>query len=271
MLFMKQNRFNNKAAIITAGVHVLLLLLCLLIGYTLPASPAPVDEMGMEVNLGNSDDGSGTDQPFSTEAPAQQPEERQAAQRSDAEEAPANLTTDESDDGPAIRTVKSDHKKPSQVAENKPKTAAQPKPKLLYPGAAGNGGNSAAINQAGTGEGNGQGNGDKGVPGGTPGAANYSGIPGSGTGGIAHSFNDRTMVARPQPDAVFKEGGKVVIKVTVNREGTVISKRVLSAANPELGRIAMQKINEVKFNRSEQAPPEQFGNITFVFKTRAHR
>lgn len=263
--------WNNKAATITAGIHTLLLLLCLLIGYTLPASPAPADEMGMEVNLGNSEDGSGDDQPFSTDHPAMQPEERQTAADNNQAEAPANLASEADEDAEPVPVVKSASKKPARPRDQIQRPAPQPKPKLLYPGQTGNGGNSAAINQAGTGEGNGQGTGDKGVPGGTAGAENYSGIPGNGTGGISHSFNDRNMIARPAPDAVFREGGKVVIRVTVNREGLIINKRVVSAANAELGRIALQKVAEVRFNKSELAPPEQFGNITFVFKTRAHR
>ena len=264
--------WNNKAATITAGVHLLLLLLCLLIGYTLPASPAPTDEMGMEVNLGNSDEGSGTDQPFSVDNPAAQPEEYKATAQSDGAEAPSDLTADNDDEDAApVPVVKSKSKTPAHTTEQVKHPAPQPKPKLLYPGQAGNGGNAAAYNKAGAGEGNGQGAGDKGVPGGTPGSGNYSGVPGNGTGGIYSSVGDRTMIARPDPDAVFREGGKVVIRVTVNREGTVINKRMVSAANAELGRIAMQKVNAVRFNKNDEAPPEQFGNITFVFKTRAQR
>lgn len=269
---MNQAPINPKAALYTIGVHVLLLILCLFIGYTLPASPAPLDEMGMEVNLGNSDDGSGDKQAFSTDNPADQPEESSKSRQQEASENTKELTTDESDaDAPAVKTQPEQNKSRVARPDNQQKTAAQPKPKILFPGTSGNGGNGAQINQAGGSEGNGSGDGDKGVPGGTPGASNYSGIPGSGTGGIAHSFKDRTMVTRPRPDAEFREGGKVVVRVTVNREGQIISKRIKSAATAELGRIALNKLEEVRFSRSEQAPPEQFGDITFVFKTRAHK
>ena len=63
--------FNPKAAIISIGAHIALLLLCLFIGYTLPASPAPTEEMGMEVNLGNSETGLGDVAPQIPGAPSE--------------------------------------------------------------------------------------------------------------------------------------------------------------------------------------------------------
>ena len=45
----------------------------------------------------------------------------------------------------------------------------------------------------------------------------------------------------------------------------------LEGYNAELGKIALKKIEDVRFSKSESAPPEQFGDITFVFKSRAHK
>jgi TonB family protein len=270
---MKQPAFNKKAAIVTVGAHALLLLLCLLISYSLPAITASSEEMGMEVNLGNSDDGSGDDQPFSTERPAMQPEETHAAsrERADHSEDPVAASANDDEDAAPVRTVKADTRRTTQTDQQKPKQADQPKPKLLYPGNTGNGGNAATIDRAGTGEGNGTGPGDKGVPGGTPGAANYTGVPGTGTGGISYSLDNRVIVDYPERDAIFREGGKVVIRVTVNKDGVITNQRIISSSNNELSRIAKQKVEKIRFNRSESAPPEQFGNITFVFKTRAQK
>lgn len=271
---MSQSNFNPKAALLSIGAHIALLLLCLFIGYTLPANPAATEEMGMEVNLGNSDDGSGDDQPMNTESPAYQPEEMQQAKAQEQEaDLQKDITTDEHDaEAASIKTKPENNKiKPNQSKASNTTSTAQVKPKVLFPNQNGNGGNGASINKNGTSEGNGKGNGDKGVVGGTPGSDNYSGIPGNGTGGIGHSFSDRSMVAKPKPDAEFREGGKVIVRVTVNRAGQIIAKSIKRAANAELGKIALKKIEEVRFSKSETAPPEQFGDITFVFKTRTHK
>lgn len=270
---MNNKTFNPKAAIISIGAHLALLLLCLFIGYSLPATPAATDEMGMEVNLGNSDDGSGDDQAFSTQNPTFQPEEMQSNTSSNNDaETPKDLTTDENDvDAAVVKTNPKANTNQNNKTDNPSKPVAQQKPKILFPASNGDGGNAAKINQAGGSEGNGKGNGDKGVAGGTAGAANYTGSPGNGTGGIGHSFSDRNLVVKPKPDAEFREGGKVVVRVTVNRAGEVIAKRIKSQANAELGKIALKKIEEVRFSKSESAPPEQFGDITFVFKSRAHK
>src|ERR1700761_7806014 len=70
MVAMQQEpAVNVKALSWTIAVHVALLLLFLLWHYTLPVT-VQAEEQGMEVNLGTSDNGSGTDQPMATEDPA---------------------------------------------------------------------------------------------------------------------------------------------------------------------------------------------------------
>ncbi len=283
MTFEQQK--NMKALAWTVGVHLLLILSFLLIRYTLPAMPA-MPEMGMEVNLGTSDNGSGNDQPEIPEDPA-------AAEAAVAAHAPAaadndqpEVHTTEDNDAPAVVPA---HKTPknkkvtvqpvpdTRQARNKPApqqantnkaVAAAQKPRYVYAGATGKGGNSAAGNRPGGNEGIGQGDGDMGVPGGTPGAANYKGTPGNGNGGtsIGHSISGRNIVSRPDPSAEFREGGKVVIRVTVNKDGVITDSRVVSAANATIRALALKKLQSVRFNKSGTAPAEQFGNITFEFR-----
>lgn len=265
---MNWNEIDKKAASITIGAHLLLLLLFMLIGYTLPASNTNTDEFGVEVNLGNSDDGSGNDQPFRTGKPEFQPEENHHSARQTASTGATNdMLADPKDD----EAASINHQRNVQAVRpgseiNKNTARNQPKPKSLFPGNTSENGNGADRNENGGNEGIGKGNGDMGVVGGTAGSKNYTGTPGNG--GVGHSFTDRDMIARPRPDADFKEGGRVVIRVTVNRAGTIVNKRVKSATNAELAAKALEKTNEIRFSKSETAPPEQFGDITFVFKTR---
>ena len=138
----------------------------------------------------------------------------------------------------------------------------------MYDGANGRGGNSATSNQPGTSEGNTTGDGDRGVPGGTPGASNYTGSPGPGTGGISHTLSGRDITPK-RFSAEFNEGGKVVIRIKVDRNGNIISKTVRSSPSSTLTKIALQKLSQAKFSASPNAAPEQFGDITIVFKTRS--
>lgn len=284
---MKENEtkgINIKASAWTIGVHVVLLLLFLLIKYSAPASETPIVEMGMEVNLGTSDNGSGTDQPMAVGDPA--PDEASVKYKSAAQQSsnPREVEETTEADAPAVsRPVTTNKNKPnnntaanannsrannSRETVNNTNTRPQ-RPRYTYNGSTGNNGNGATENRPGTSEGNTQGTGDRGVPNGTPGASNYTGQPGRGNGGISHNLAGRNIIAFPPPDADFREGGRVVIRITVNKAGAIVNKQVKSASNAEIRAIALRKVDKIKFNKSDDAPEEQFGDVTFVFKTRS--
>ena len=272
-----EQRINIKATAWTIGVHILLLLLFVLVSYTVP-SAAPVEELGMEVNLGTSEDGSGDDQPMYTDAPASiavaGSSRATAEERSDTRE----LMQSDDPDAPAVATNNRNqpNRRNNQERVNNSASSQQPstgnntqqQPRYVYQGATGPGGNNAAVNQPGTSEGNTTGTGDRGVPGGTPGASNYTGSPGNGTGGINHTLSGREISPR-QFVAEFNEGGKVVIRVTVDRDGNIINKAIKSSPNRTLSNIALQKLSQAKFSPNKNAAPQQFGEITIVFKSRS--
>ncbi len=265
---MNVNTINKKAAIISICTHLVLLLLFIFISYKLPATLAPDQGFGMEVNLGNSDDGSGDQQNFSTAHPAYQPEaQSHETQQNTASSSTNDILEDPTDiDAASISTVKNKNNTLSNPNKDHQKTQVQQQPKILYPSSNGTGGNAAQMNQQGASEGDGNGDGDKGVPGGTPGSKNYSGTPGNG--GLGHSFSDRYIVGSPNIYDNFEKGGVVVLRITVNRAGNIIDRKIKSSSNAGLNNIALEKLKHVKFNPKESAPPEQFGDITFRFKTR---
>jgi outer membrane biosynthesis protein TonB len=198
-------------------------------------------------------------------------------QNNDAKE----MMTSNDADAPTIAPVKTDnnsthHNRESNIAhQNKKSTVAskdnhthqqQERPKYVYHGSNGPGGNSAITNAAGGNEGNTSGEGDRGVVGGTRGASNYVGSPGNGTGGISHTLSGRDISPK-QFVAEFHEGGKVVIKVTVDRAGNIVNKTVKSSPSVTLSNLALQKLSQAKFTANNDAAPQQFGEITIVFKT----
>lgn len=262
---------NKKALAWTVGVHALLFLFFILLRYSItPIPPVAKEDGGLEVNLGSSDNGSGNDQPMSTKKPA--PYQASVVYKSIAAKSdiPKEIVRSTEADAPEVDNTK--HTKNIAPANEtktteKPVVKAPEKPKYTYAGENGPGGNSAAQNKPGTSEGNTTGGGDRGVPGGTPGAANYTGIPGSGNGGIRHTLTGRTI----SPDkftAEFHEGGKVVIRVTVDKAGNIISKSVISSSSAELKNIALSKLANAKFSPSDGSEPEQHGTITINFITR---
>lgn len=276
-----EQKKNTKAIAWTVGVHALLLLLFILCKYDLPVSAAPV-ESGIEVNLGTSDNGFGTDQPENMDDPAAANATKATNAAATASANDKEITTTDDKDAPEVninrpkpntkptpqQTTNLANKKGTVPASsNIPAKAAPQSPKYVYAGGTGKGGNGAQHNTPGGNEGIGTGNGDMGVPSGTPGAANYTGTPGNGGGSSMRvSISGRSLVSRPDPKAEFKEGGQVVIHVTVNRDGVVTESRVVSAANATIRALALRKLQSVKFNKSASAPAEQFGDITFDFR-----
>ncbi|MCW3123410.1 MAG: hypothetical protein JWQ38_2902 [Flavipsychrobacter sp.] len=266
----QQPAFNTKAALWTVGVHALLLLLFILLSYTVtpPVLAVPtVDSGGIEVNLGTSDNGSGKNQPMSKKAPAAYQATVVFKSAAVTSSLPKEIVQTTEPDAPEVDNTRHKNNAPTPAIENKPVTKPQEKPKYAYAGDHGPGGNSAAQNSPGTSEGNTHGPGDRGVPGGTPGAPNYTGIPGDGTGGIGHTLTGRDIYPK-KFEAEFSESGKVVIHVTVNKSGAIINKRVKSTSSPQLTKLALEKINTVKFSASNGSEPEQSGDVTFYFKTR---
>ncbi len=263
-LQQKQPAINNKALAWTVGIHALLLLLFILLTYTIPhTDPAVEVGGGLEVNLGTSENGSGKDQPMSKKDPSEYKATviyKSVAVKSSV---PKDIIRTTEADAPEINNTskKNGHEDATE------KGKSQPSPRYTYPGDNGKGGNSAAQNLAGKNEGNTTGPGDRGVPGGTPGAENYTGTPGNGTGGIGHTLSGR-QISPDKFEAEFHEGGKVVIHVTVDRNGNIVDKRVKSSSGSHLTRIALDKLSTAKFSRSDGPEPQQFGDVTIIFKTR---
>ena len=279
----QQPSINPKALAWTICIHVLILLLCLLVKYSTPPEAPPVEELGMEVNLGTSEDGWGVDQPEEPGDPAEAtPTIASLAGGATADDFDP-IRADEADapDIPPTTAAARNPRTQRPSPNNRTTTADRPtervaapantpprNPRYVYSGSTGPGGNGGQTTTPSGSEGNTTGSGDRGVPGGTPGSSNYEGSPGRGTGGIGHNLSGRRVIAPPM-EAVFREGGKVVVRVTVNRAGSIVSQRIQSASSAELRRVALEKMSQVRFNAAPDAPEEQFGTITFVFKTRS--
>lgn len=281
-----ESQKNIKASGYTAMICALLLCIFLFVKWTLPSIPPPPDEEGIEVNLGNSDQGLGNDQPYLPGKPA--PADKQAYTPPKAAPAPEEAvkdfeTDDKDEEAPVIHkpvvtkpnsvkvpekeAVKSPPvKNPDPVAKPAP---APPKPKAVFKGVegTGTGGNEADNYKKGGNQGVAGGTGDQGRPGGNPDSDNYTG-GGSGSGiNKLSGLSGRNIIHRPSFEDDFNENAKVAVDIRINAAGAVISAEYQpkgsTTSDPNLKAIALRKAREVKFNSGET---ESFGTIQFNFK-----
>lgn len=279
-LFERQKRV--KASLITLGVIISLFLLAILLKWSLPTVPVPVEETYIEINIGNDDAGFGSDQPLlpGDPAPAQQVAYTppQAVQQATADDARDVETDENNNDAPAIRKpvnpkpnatridVENKTVKAAPAAEPVAPTPAPPKPKAVLGrtvGGTGNGGNGADTYQRGGSEGIAGGTGDQGRPGGSPNGTAYSGTP--------KNFGVRVLNIPAQSfEDDFNQNAKIAVEVTADENGKVTS-AVLTprgssgTATTEMRNTALRLARQLKLGSTDGG---QKGTVVFDFKVR---
>jgi membrane protein involved in colicin uptake len=110
--------------------------------------------------------------------------------------------------------------------------------------------------------------GDKGSPEGNPYATSYYGTPGAGTGG--YGLNGRSLVSKGKVQQECNEDGRVVVRITVDRNGRVIKAEpgVKGTTNnaPCLLEPARKTAFLHKWNLDSNAPSQQIGFVVVNFK-----
>ena len=110
--------------------------------------------------------------------------------------------------------------------------------------------------------------GDKGKETGDPNASGYYGIGGDGSGGN-YRLGNRRALTRPIPEYDCNEEGRVVVTISVDQSGKVISaqpgaKGTTNSASCLLSR-AKEAALRTKFNEDSKAPAKQVGLIIYNF------
>ncbi|MGN6490435.1 MAG: hypothetical protein ACTHLE_00455 [Agriterribacter sp.] len=282
---------NVKAGTITGVISGALLLFFFLVSWSVPPPPLPPVEEGMEVNLGNSDDGAGDVQPLRPGAPAAAEKEVNTppkAANTPVENVKAVETDDNDEEAPDVKvpkpkvsnpeaktiptkenttTTKKNNTKPQIVENPKP---APPKPRATYKGGDGSGpgGNNADTWNNSKSEGNTSGTGDRGKINGDPNSKNYDGFGGSGNGSytIQGSLKGRQIIRQPSFQDEFNENAKVAVDISVDGSGAVTAAsyqpRGSTTSNAGMKDIALRKARQLKFAAGE----EQRGTIIFNFR-----
>lgn len=290
---MNTVRVENKQKTYTYTIlsYVLLILLLFLVRWSTPAQPPPVIEDGIEVNLGNSDEGLGEEQPLIPGPPSAAEENNYNPPKTaqTVTEEMKDVETDESD-AAAPEVAKPPKPTVSPKVTDKPVTTknvkkaepivnptpAPPRPKAVYKGgtATGTGGNNADGYNKSTNQGIAGGRGDQGKINGNPDSDSYTGNGGSGKSGVSISkgLTGRKFRSLPSFEDDFNEDAKVAVDVRVDQNGNVISatfqQRGSSTSNANYKRIAIEKAKKIKFSANSEAAEQEIGTIIFNFKVR---
>lgn len=275
---------NLKATYLTAGIVGLLLLITLLISWNIPTAPPPVFEEGMEVNLGNSDFGSGTIQPLIPGPPAASQDEVNVPKTSQASSSDEKDILKDENDAEAPPIVKKEEKKPvikptptvsndKKVTKPNPvpnPTPAPPKPKATYKGGTSNtsGGNNADTYNNSRNQGISNGNGDQGKTNGDPNSDRYDGTGGKGNGNGPRILSGDRKIVRfyafegELPPAVISAR----IRVSPDGKGQFVEFAKGSSNTSSAYRDAIKSyLPNISFDKSDH---ESIVVVQFVFKTK---
>ena len=272
---------NVKALSYTIIIMGGLFLLFVLMSWTLPLTPPPPVDEGVEVNLGNSDQGFGTVAPQIPGEPAEQqqtnfnppPSQRaqaetnpEVAENNDAD-VPVIHTSPKPEKKKDIKPVNNETKKTSTKAVTNP-TPTPPKPKAVYAGgkSTSNSGNNADSYNNSRNQGIAGGNGDQGKPNGNPNSDSYTGNGGRGSAGISitRGLQGRHIASAAHFQDQYKYGGKVSVDITVDENGNVTSAHVKPGSPfADLNAIAERRAKQLKFNKGSVP---QTGTIQIIFQ-----
>jgi len=280
---------NLKATGYTVGICTLLMIILLYVSWTRPVEPVPVTVDSMEVNLGNSDKGLGTDQPYLPGQPSAEDKEKYTPpKQAVVEKEPVkDVETDDNnkEDAPVVKkaiVIKPDATKipdkeivkkavkPVKQPETLP-TPPKPHPKAVFHGVngTGTGGNNADDFKPGGNQGIAGGKGDQGAPGGDPNATNYTGGAGHGNSGviISRGLTGRHITGMPSFTDDFNENAKIAVDIHVDANGNVTDAdyqpRGSTSGDASLIAIAKRKARLVKFNSGDD---ESVGTLVFNFR-----
>jgi len=266
---------NIKAGLITALFCLLLFFIFFFFNWELPQIPTPSFGEGIEVNLGNSETGLGTEAPQVPGEAATETDNSKSTPPAQVE-ASKPIQTDANETNEAAAVVTKTVKKQNTIT---PPVQAPPKPKAVFGGGASTttSGNNADSYNGKTDQGIAGGKGDQGKINGNPNSDSYTGNGGNGTGGpagagggvsIRSGLDGRRIAKLPSFEDDFNENAKVAVDIVVDNNGQVISATVnprgTTTTNANIRNIAIKKAKTLRLNAGNDT--EQKGTIVFSFK-----
>ena len=281
---------NIKATIITALFCLLLFIVFYYVQWVQPQNPPVIADTGIEVNLGNSETGSGDVAPQLPGDPAKDAAtddniSNPISLPNSESQQQVNVDPNETNDVPVInnpiKKIDVVKKAVTHTDENKNKKTensnvpALPKPKAemgKYGGGKGTGGNGADTYNGVKNQGKAGGTGDQGNPNGNVNSDSYKGNSPSGKSGVSirSGLSGRHINKYPNFEDDFNEPGKVAVDITVDKAGNVtnvvINPKGTTTPNKYMWNIAMAKAKQLKLTPATE--DTETGTIVFNFKLR---
>jgi colicin import membrane protein len=296
---------RKKGLLGTVLVHVMLFGMLILVGFSTPRQPDT--EEGILVNFGTGETGIGDIEPsppaYKEESKAPPVKEIATPPASTAKSAVKTkeepLLSQDKEDAPAVKKadpevvkkrlekIEADKKikeqleaeraeKRKEEAEQKRIAAEQQRESDIMNRTKNALANSQNRGTSSTGEGIAGGPGNQGDPNGSinskvRGSGSGLGDSGTGTGdkGISYSLAGRGFKALPLPKYDYQEGGRVVVEVSVDRSGKVVSAtpgiKGSTTLDDYLLRVAKEAALKASFEVKQDAPVIQKGTITYNF------
>jgi len=266
---------ERQLGIVSSVILHSIILLILIFTYITLSSPAP-SEGGILINFGDTESAFGAAEPALNN---QIPQTTAAASPSQPTEAEDGLMTQDFEEAPVVKkpdaTKKTVEKKPevkpvvkpapaTTTTQSAPKTPTVNK-KALYTSKSSAG---QSTTESGSSEGIYKGSGNMGSPTGSTESDNYT--QGLGGEGIGFDLTGRSPVHLPKPAFNVQKQGIVVVEITVDRSGRVISAtpgiKGSTLVDNTLYASAKKAALESRFNVNNSSPERQIGKITYHFK-----
>lgn len=265
-------KHKRKSAVITA--LILMLLIFGIFNYGMQYLDPP-EEYGLAINFGDAEVGSGESIVNSKKTAPKEVVKKEAIIE-EVKEIPNEvineeiITNDTSKDVPVVEKVKEKKKEPIKEVVKKeiPKEKPKPKPSKENQDALNKLLNGNLSEGKPKGEGDDKAEGVKGKTDGDPTSSKYYGNTGSGAGGD-YNLAGRKALSTPKRQPDCQEEGIVVVRITVDKNGKVISafpgvKGTTNTA-PCLAKPAKEAALRTTWNSDKDAPTIQTGTIIYKF------
>jgi hypothetical protein len=263
---------ERQYGIVSSVILHSIILLIMIFTYISLSKPAQ-SEGGILINFGDTESAFGTEEAALNNQASPTP--ASASQTAEGEE---GILTQDFEEAPAVKKPDASRKTTEKKTEVRPSvktnttatastktTTPVVNKKALYSNKSSAG---QSTTESGSSEGIYKGSGNMGSPTGSTDSENYT--QGLGGEGIGFDLTGRSPVHLPKPDFDIQKQGIVVVEITVDRSGRVISAtpgvKGSTLVDNTLYAAAKKAALESKFNVNNSAPDRQIGKITYHFQ-----